>query len=118
MTELVACLLTGKGTWSEVAKLIKAEQWEKIILITNQFGKETFKANDKTELLVIDDRGPLDVLVKEITEGLRNKLIGPEIALNFISGTGKEHMALLSSLLKLGFGIRLVHVVEDKVDEV
>jgi len=118
MTELVACLLTGKGTWSEVAKLIKAEQWEKIILITNQFGKETFKANDKTELLVIDDRGPLDVLVKEITEGLRNKLIGPEIALNFISGTGKEHMALFSSLLKLGFGIRLVHVVEDKVDEV
>ena len=34
MTELVACLTTGKGSWTEVAKLIAGENWEKVYLIT------------------------------------------------------------------------------------
>jgi len=118
MTELVAILTTGKGTWTEVIKLIKAEEWEKIFLITNLFGKEKFKPNDKTELIVINDRKPLQYLVQDIMAGLKDKLIGPEVALNLISGTGKEHMALLSALLKLGFGVRLVNVINDKVEEV
>jgi len=43
MTELVACLSTGKGTWGHVSRLIADGTWEKIILITNDFGKENFK---------------------------------------------------------------------------
>lgn len=118
MTELVACLSTGKGTWTEVIKLIKVEKWEKIFLITNLFGKENFNPTNKTELIVIDDRKLLPDLVKDIMNALKDKLIGPEVALNLLSGAGKEHMAVLSALLKLGFGVRLVHMVNDKVEEV
>jgi len=118
MTELVACLTTGKGTWIDVIRLIKAEKWDKVFLITNQFGKENFKPPQNTELIVIDDRKSADELVKDIMDALQDKLMGPEVALNLSSGTGKEHMALLSSILKLGNGIRLVHMLNEKVEEV
>ena len=117
MTELVACLSTGKGTWTELIKIIRAEEWEKVFLLTNSFGKEKFNADGKTILLEIDDKKPVDLLVKDIIGLLKEKLVGPEIALNIVSGTGKEHMALLSALLKLGFGIRLVYSDNDKVCE-
>jgi hypothetical protein len=118
MTELVACLLTGKGTWAEVAKLIKIGDWEKIFLITNSFGKDTFKPNEETRILVIDDHKPLQILVKDIMDGLKDNLVGPEIAVNIISGSGKEHMALIAALLKSGFGVRLVHLTDSGVAEV
>jgi hypothetical protein len=37
---------------------------------------------------------------------------------NLISGTGKEHMAAISAVLKLGLAIRLVGVNEGGVIEV
>ena len=40
--------------------------------------------------------------------GLSEKIVGTEVALNMISGTGKEHMALLSAVLKSGLGVRIV----------
>jgi len=36
-----------------------------------------------------------------------------EVAVNFISGSGNEHMSILSTLLKLGLGIRLVRYYRD-----
>ena len=41
-----------------------------------------------------------------------------ETAVNLISGDGKEHMALLSALLKLGVGIRLIALTKEGVKEV
>ena len=40
MTELIAFLSTGKGTWANVSGLIKGESWDKVYLLTNDFGKE------------------------------------------------------------------------------
>ena len=31
-----------------------------------------------------------------------------EIAVNFVSGDGREHMALVSALMKMGVGFRLI----------
>ena len=39
MTELVALLSTGEGTWAQVAGIIKQGDWENIILIGNEFAK-------------------------------------------------------------------------------
>jgi len=39
------------------------------------------------------------------------------VALNLVSGNGKEHMAILSALLKLGIGVRLMAVTKDGVRE-
>ena len=52
MADLVACVSTGKGTWLQVAGLIKRQEWDNIFLITNQFGKENFKPEKKANMIL------------------------------------------------------------------
>ena len=118
MTDLVACLSTGKGTCVHVSKLIKDQNWDKVFLITNQFGKEKFTADEKTELIIVDSNKPITELVEDIRKSLDGKLSMGDTAVNLISGTGKEHMALLSALLKLGAGVRLMVATDSGVKEV
>ena len=100
-------LSTGKGTWGHVNGLITGENWDKIYLVTNDFGKENFKANNKTELIVINSNGePIDIR-DSIVGALKGKIKG-EVAVNFVSGSGKEHMGLLGALIRLGVGVRFV----------
>lgn len=108
MTELIACLTSGKGTWSDVFRLIDHEAWERVFIITNSFGRERFRPRERTELIVIDPRKPAVELSDDIKQSLEGKIKGLEVALNLTSGSGKEHMAILSALLKLGLGIRFV----------
>jgi len=117
MTTLIASLSTGKGTWGHVSKLMEGPQWDKIILITNDFGKENFTKNEKTELITIDSNQGLKELQKEIQTKLKDSIKDTEVFLNIVSGTGKEHMALISSLLKLGLGINLVAITKDGIEE-
>ena len=118
MPTLIACLSTGKGTWGHVSRLIKENQWNKVILITNEFGKENFTKSDNTELILIDAEKGIEELSKELKEKLKDKIKESEVALNIISGSGKEHSALLSALLKLGVGIRLVALTKEGMKEV
>lgn len=117
MTELIACLSTGKGTWGHVNRLLEDEQWSKIYLLTNEYGKENFTANEKTELIVIDTSQGLRELKDAMLQVLKERVKGSEVAVNIISGTGKEHMALVAAVLKLGVGIRLVALTKDGVEE-
>ncbi|MFH1770889.1 MAG: hypothetical protein ABH828_05035 [archaeon] len=116
MTTLVACLSTGKGTWAQLNEIIKGAEWDGVFLITNEFGKEKFQEK-KAELIVLDLNKSPDILCDEIVAALHGKNIGPEVAINMTSGTGNEHMALLSALLKLGLGIRFVYSKNGKVEE-
>ena len=116
MADLIAVLSTGKGTWGHVNGMINGEEWNKIYLLTNDFGKEKFKANDKTELIVLNFNGKVEDLSKEMEEKLKDKVSG-EVGVNFISGAGKEHMALISALMKLGVGFRLLVSTMDGVKE-
>ncbi len=116
--ELVACLSTGKGTWGHVNRLSEDERWSKIILITNEYGKENFTANKKTELIPLNLNQGLKELRDSIKEALKDKITGTEVAINLISGTGREHMALISALLKLGKGIRLFALTKEGIEEI
>lgn len=116
MADLIACLSTGKGTWVEVIKLISLESWDHVYLITNSFGKENFK-HDKAELIVINDNAPIKTISDTIYKSLQGRVAFADVAVNFISGTGKEHMALISALLKLGVGIRFVTNEENSMVE-
>ena len=118
MVELIACLSTGKGTWQHVTALIKGREWDKVILIVNDFAKENFKAEGKIELIHFNSEQHLEPMTQEIAVKLKDKIKGTEVALNLISGSGKEHMAVLSALLKLGLGIRLVALTKEGVKEV
>ena len=118
MTELIACLSTGKGTWGHVNRLLEDERWTKIILITNEYGKENFTKNDKTELIALNLSAGMNELRDSIIENLKGKISGTEVGVNFVSGTGREHMALMAALLKLGVGIRLVALTKEGVEEI
>jgi len=118
MSTLIACLSTGKGTWGHVSRLIKENPWDTVLLITNEFGKENFTKDDKTDLILINQSQGIQELSKEIHEKLKDKIKDPEIALNIVSGTGKEHTALLSAVLKLGIGIRFVALTQEGMKEV
>ena len=118
MTSLIACLGTGKGTWGHVSRLINDGEWEKIILITNEFGKENFNNEKQAEMVVVDSRKGIEDLREDIKNGLKGKLTGTEIAVNIISGEGKEHMAMISAILKLGYGIRLFALTKDGIKEI
>ena len=117
MTELIACLSSGKGSWNYILELIKEESWDNIFLITNEFGKENFKA-DNVQFIIVDFKKPVFELIKDIKEQLKGKIKGIEVAVNLVSGTGKEHMAIMSALLKLGLAIRFVAVTQSGVKEI
>ena len=109
MPTLIACLSTGKGTWAEVNKLIQSQSWTKIFLITNQFGQENFTNKpENTELVLIDTFAPVSSMVEKITSSLKDKISDFEVALNLASGSGKEHMALIESVLEMGLNFRVV----------
>ncbi len=122
MTSLVALLSTGKGTWSHVVQIIEKEEWSQIILVTNEFGKqrfaERFGTKENSQIIVVDLRKPAGELVKDIYEKICGKVKGLEVAVNISSGTGQEHMALISALIHAGLGIRFVDIVDEKVQEV
>lgn len=107
MTDLVCCLSTGKGTWGEVSRLIQQYHWRNIFLITNSFGKEKFTLQRPANYIVLDLNADPLTLSKEIDTALRGKLSG-DVAINFSSGTGSEHMALLAALIRQGVGLRMV----------
>lgn len=117
MTILIASLSTGKGTWSEVSKLIGMEQWSKVILIGNSFAKDNFQKPNNAEFIEIDPLRPLSSIKKTILDNLKEKVTDLEIMLNLTSGSGKEHMAILSALLSLGLGIRFVSPGIDGLEE-
>lgn len=118
MTELIACLSSGKGTWMHVKKLIESENWEKVFLIANEFGKENFKTDKEVELIVVDFKEPMPVLIEKIKNALKGQISSLEVALNLYSGEGKEHMAILAALIQLGAGFRLVIAAEEGIKEI
>jgi hypothetical protein len=118
MPELIACLSTGKGTWGHVSHLIRESQWDKVLLITNDYGKENFKKTENSEFIVINASQGLKELKDEIKSKLEGKIQNPEVALNIVSGSGKEHMALISAILQLGLSLRLMAVTKEGIEEV
>ena len=118
MTELIACLSSGKGTWTQVNRLIQSEDWEKIFLITNEFGKENFKPQKDVVFVLADFRKEITSLINDLKNALKGDISGLEVALNLVSGEGKEHMAILSALMQLGVGFRLVCATDSGVKEI
>jgi len=101
--------------------------WESIYIKMNNIGGHLFRPNslsipksDKTELIAIKlEQGITDLreeIFKELKSGIKTN--ETEIALNIASGSGKEHMALISALLKLGVGIRFIALTKEGIKEI
>ncbi|MCX6710169.1 MAG: hypothetical protein NTV63_04445 [Candidatus Woesearchaeota archaeon] len=117
MTCLVAVLSSGKGTWAYLGAIIEKEPWEKIFLVTNDFGRENFgkrvKTEKQVEFIVLNPEKTIPELIDSIAGALSGKIADFQVALNIISGEGKEHTAVLAALLRLGLAVRLVALDKD-----
>lgn len=105
--ELVAFLGDDKETWGQVTGLVNKGQWDKIILIKTKLAK-SYPDPKNGGSIIIDSSKSLIDLKQDLMNKLKGKFSGFDVHLSIASGTGKEHMALISALLSLPVGIRLV----------
>jgi len=112
--ELVALLSSGKGTWAQVSGLMSHSEWDKVVLIGDDFAKQ-FAHAKPFEFIKIDLSKKLKDLKEDIHTKLKGKFNGTEVALSIASGDGKEHMALISALINLPVGIRFAALTKDGV---
>ena len=118
MTELIAFLSTEENNWAYVAKLISKFKWDKVIIITNGYKSEMLQLRNDAEIITINNKLPLTELSSDLKDKLEGGINGMEVAVNFVSGNGKEHMALMSSLLKLGLGIRFIALTPSGIEQI
>lgn len=119
--ELIALLSSGKGTWGQIAGLVKNGEWDKVILIgpaffTSKAGEFDFSKG--AEIITINFDSGIKSVIAELKEKLKGKIKGIEVALCIASGSGKEHMTLISSLLQLPVGIKFIAFTQEGIIEV
>jgi len=118
MGHLIACLSSGKGTWIELNKIIQSGLFDKIYLITSDFGEQNYKLpsvkeNIKITFIKLNFDKASEDLVPELyvilkKHFLEDKVQDLDMAVNITSGSGKEHAIVISTMMKLGYGIRLI----------
>jgi hypothetical protein len=113
--ELVAFLGNDKQSWGQVTGLINKGEWDKIVLLKTK-DSESFPSSKEAHSIVIDTSKPLTELKSEIMNKLRGKFSGFDVNLSIASGNGKEHMAIISALLSLPVGLRLVAFTKKGVE--
>ena len=117
MTDLVCCITPQKGIFEHVKKVIEDVEWQNIYI----FSAEDIPSNlfsKPTNIIKLDMKKTIGQLSEHIQSNLKGKLNDLEVAVNIVAGTGKEHTALISAILKLGFGIRLVALTPNGVKDI
>lgn len=112
--ELIALLSKGEGSWAQVSGLMKFGEWDKIVLIGDDFAKQ-FSHEKKFEFIKVDLNQKIKELKEDLQKKLKGRLEGMEVACSIASGDGKEHMALLSALINLPIGIRFAALTKEGV---
>lgn len=112
--ELVAFLGKDKENWGQISALVNKGKWDKVLIVKSKEADD-FPV-EVSSTLKINVEQPIIELRNEMLDKLKEKLSGEfEVALSIASGNGKEHMALISALLSIPVGIRLVAYTKDGV---
>lgn len=114
--ELVCFQGLDKESWTQLNALIKKGDWDKVLIVKNK-AADSFSMNEKCEIIEVNSESALSLLKEDMAGKLKQKIGNSfEIALTIASGTGKEHMALISALLSIPVGIRLVAFTKNGVE--
>jgi hypothetical protein len=100
-----------------ILELVEKNEWENVFVLTNEKMIDSVDFSCEVNMVIINSRQSTEDLIGDITGFLKGNLKGLEVAVNLFSGTGKEHMAIIASILKMGFGMRLVKHGESGVKE-
>ncbi|PIU22185.1 MAG: hypothetical protein COT14_02410 [Candidatus Diapherotrites archaeon CG08_land_8_20_14_0_20_30_16] len=95
MVTLICSLSRGKGSWGHVTRMITDYNWDKIVLITNEWCKQNFAPTKEISWIMINRNMGYELMKKTIKDGLPE---AKEVAFNMISGDGKEHMASMQAI--------------------
>lgn len=112
--ELIALLSKGEGTWAQVSGLMKYGNWDKIVLVGDDSGKQ-FAHDKKFEFVKVNLNQKLVNLKEDLSKKLKDKFEGMEVALSIASGDGKEHMALVSALINIPVGVRFCALTKEGI---
>ncbi|HPR41110.1 MAG TPA: hypothetical protein PK718_01000 [Candidatus Methanofastidiosa archaeon] len=112
MRTFIATLGKGKGTWGKV-KRISGEDWDKIVLLGNSWAKDTFKSDLAYEWILLEDEKDVCQQVMDIIENLPEDL--GDVFVNVTSGSGSEHLALISALISNNKPFKTVCVCDDGI---
>jgi len=112
--ELVCFLGKDKENWGQISGLVNKGGWDKIIFVKDK-AVENFPA-ENVEVVEINSAKPLIELKNELIEKSRKKVSAFDVGLSIASGSGKEHMAIISALLSIPVGIRLVVFTKQGVE--
>ncbi|HYD03570.1 MAG TPA: hypothetical protein VEC16_04680 [Alphaproteobacteria bacterium] len=114
MGHLIACISDDKHLDS-VDKIIHSKMFDKIYLISHHDIEPTLPKIPGIAIthVKINFESSSEALVPELYSILKkyftnDKITDLDIAVNISSGNGKQHAVIISSLMKLGYGIRLV----------
>ena len=112
--ELVAFVGNDKESWGQISALINRGKWDNVFIVK---GKDTedFPLS-VSETVKVNTSQSIVLLRNEIMEKLKSKIGEFEVALSIASGNGKEHMAVISALLSIPVGIRLVAFTKDGIE--
>ena len=113
--ELVALIGSDKESWGQVSGLINHGTWDKIFIIKTKDAGE-YATPDNAEEIYINSGKNLVELKEDIINKLKGKFNDFEVCTSIASGNGKEHMALISALLSIPVGIRLVAFTKNGVE--
>ncbi len=106
--ELVAFLGADKENWGQVTAVLNHGSWEHVVIVQKK-GTEKFPKPEQGIILDIDTDKPIGELKELLLEKIKGKLSGDfEVSLSLASGNGKEHMALISALLSIPVGVKIV----------
>jgi hypothetical protein len=112
--ELVAFLGNDKENWGQIKALVSRGQWDNVVIVQNK-DSGGFEI-ENAEIIKIDSEKPLLELKKDLMDKLKDKLKEFEVALSIASGNGKEHMAIVSALLSIPVGVRLVVYTKEGIE--
>lgn len=115
MTDLIACVTNQKGVFEHVKRVVEGVEWQKVYVFTVEKDVSDIKFSKEVEVIQLDLSKTISELAGCIKGKLEGRLNDLEVAVNIVGGTGKEHMAIISAVLKLGFGIRLVALTPEGV---
>lgn len=114
--ELVVLVGKDRENLGQASALINRMECDKIIVLRDK-NAPSIQMNSKCVAVEIDSGKSLHELKSEMQEKLKKELSGDfEVALSIASGSGKEHMALISALLNLPVGIKLVAYTKNGIE--